>query len=65
MRPEAFGAYGQMILIASKDRVVIVRLGVAYTPLGDILALERLTRESLAALSPDAASAAKLVSTPR
>ncbi|WP_443749933.1 serine hydrolase domain-containing protein [Asticcacaulis solisilvae] len=46
----ARGSYGQAIVIAPKERLVIVRLGNAFTPMGDIEALERLVRESRSAL---------------
>ncbi len=46
----ARGSYGQATVIIPSDRLVIVRMGYAYTPYGDIAALERLTAEAMAAV---------------
>jgi len=46
----ARGSYGQSIVIIPSSRLVIVRMGFAYTPMGDIAALERLVADSVAAV---------------
>jgi CubicO group peptidase (beta-lactamase class C family) len=46
----ARGNQGQAIVIIPSARLVIVRLGMAYTPEGDILALERLVADAVAAV---------------
>lgn len=46
----ARGSYGQSIVIIPSSRLVIVRMGMAYTPMGDIAALERLVADSVAAV---------------
>ncbi|MBB6254392.1 serine hydrolase domain-containing protein [Nitrospirillum iridis] len=45
----ARGNQGQAIVIIPSARLVVVRLGMAYTPEGDILALERLVADTMAA----------------
>lgn len=47
----ARGSQGQYVVIIPSRRVVIVRLGMAYTYGGDIVAQERLVSEVLAALA--------------
>lgn len=46
----ARGSYGQVVIVVPSADLVIVRMGYAYTDRGDIAALGRLTRESIAAL---------------
>jgi CubicO group peptidase (beta-lactamase class C family) len=46
----ARGSYGQAVIVIPSQDLVIVRMGYAFTDRGDIAALERLTRESIAAL---------------
>jgi CubicO group peptidase (beta-lactamase class C family) len=46
----ARGSQGQYAIIVPSARLVVVRLGMAYTPYGDIEAMERLVRDTLAAL---------------
>lgn len=46
----ARGSYGQVVIVVPSEDLVIVRMGYAYTDRGDIAALERLTREAIAAL---------------
>jgi aerobic carbon-monoxide dehydrogenase large subunit len=41
-----------VIIIAPAEKLVIVRLGFAETPLGDIAAVERLVADAVAALGP-------------
>jgi CubicO group peptidase (beta-lactamase class C family) len=48
----ARGTQGQYIVIAPREKLVIVRLGFAETPLGDIAAVERLVADTVAALAP-------------
>ena len=49
----ALGSQGQYtIIIPSKD-LVIVKIGTPYTPRGDIVVVERLVKEVIAALHPD------------
>ncbi|MEA1647470.1 serine hydrolase [Nitrospirillum sp. BR 11164] len=45
----ARGNQGQSIVIIPSTRLVIVRLGMSYLPEGDILALERLVADAVAA----------------
>ncbi|MDR3509059.1 MAG: serine hydrolase [Caulobacteraceae bacterium] len=46
----AQGSYGQVAVVIPSARMVIVRMGMAYTPYGDLAATERLTREAVAAV---------------
>jgi CubicO group peptidase (beta-lactamase class C family) len=46
----ARGSYGQYVVVIPSSRLVIVRMGFAYTPLGDIAAVERLTADAVAAV---------------
>jgi CubicO group peptidase (beta-lactamase class C family) len=48
----ARGSHGQAIVISPSARLVVVRLGDAYTPYGDIAALNRLVADATAALAP-------------
>jgi CubicO group peptidase (beta-lactamase class C family) len=48
----ARGSYGQYVLVSPSQRLVIVRLGTAYTRAGDLRAMERLTASVVRALSP-------------
>jgi CubicO group peptidase (beta-lactamase class C family) len=48
----ARGTQGQYIVVAPAEKLVIVRLGFAMTPLGDIAAVERLVADTVAALTP-------------
>jgi CubicO group peptidase (beta-lactamase class C family) len=53
MPPDSFmarGSQGQIAIIVPSARLVIVRLGMAYTPYSDIEAIERLVRDTIAAL---------------
>jgi CubicO group peptidase (beta-lactamase class C family) len=55
MPPDSFmarGTQGQYIVIAPSAKLVVVRLGFAATPLGDIAAVERLVGDAVAALAP-------------
>jgi hypothetical protein len=46
----ARGSQGQAIVVIPSLRLVIVRLGMSYTPSGDIVALERLVADTVAAV---------------
>ncbi|HEY2482216.1 MAG TPA: serine hydrolase [Caulobacteraceae bacterium] len=46
----ARGSYGQAIVIAPAEHLVIVRLGVSYGPMSDAADIAQLTRETVAAL---------------
>ncbi len=46
----ARGSQGQYVIIIPSRRLVIVRMGIAYTHYGDIDAVERLVREVTAAV---------------
>jgi CubicO group peptidase (beta-lactamase class C family) len=46
----ARGSQGQYAIIVPSAHLVIVRLGMAYTPFDDIATIERLVRDTLAAL---------------
>ncbi|MBW8811893.1 MAG: serine hydrolase [Caulobacterales bacterium] len=46
----ARGSHGQFTIVIPSARVVIVKLGDAYTPYGDMAAMDRFTGEVLAAL---------------
>ncbi|HTV87436.1 MAG TPA: hypothetical protein VME41_00330 [Stellaceae bacterium] len=48
----ARGTQGQYIVVAPAEKLVIVRLGPAETPLGDIEAVERLVADTVAARTP-------------
>lgn len=48
----ARGSQGQYVIVIPSSRLVIVRLGLAYTDRGDIAAEERLVAEVVAAASP-------------
>jgi CubicO group peptidase (beta-lactamase class C family) len=48
----ARGSYGQYVLVSPSQRLIIVRLGTAYTRAGDLRAMERLTANVVRALSP-------------
>jgi CubicO group peptidase (beta-lactamase class C family) len=48
----ARGTQGQYIVIAPTAGLVVVRLGFAATPLGDIAAVERLVADAAAAFAP-------------
>jgi CubicO group peptidase (beta-lactamase class C family) len=48
----ARGSYGQYVLISPSQRLIIVRLGTAYTQAGDLRAMERLTANVVRALPP-------------
>lgn len=48
----ARGSQGEYIVIAPAEKLVIVRLGFAETPFGDIAAVERLVADTVAALRP-------------
>jgi CubicO group peptidase (beta-lactamase class C family) len=48
----ARGTQGEYIIIAPAEKLVIVRLGFAEMPLGDIAAVERLVADAVAALGP-------------
>jgi CubicO group peptidase (beta-lactamase class C family) len=53
MPPDSFmarGSQGQYIVVIPSSKLVIVRLGIAYTPMGDIAAMERLVDDAVAAL---------------
>jgi CubicO group peptidase (beta-lactamase class C family) len=55
MPPDSFmarGSYGQYVLVSPSQRLIIVRLGNAYTRAGDLRAMERLTANVVRALSP-------------
>jgi hypothetical protein len=52
--PDSFmarGSHGQFTIVIPSARVVIVKLGDAYTPYGDMAAMDRFTGEVLAALA--------------
>ena len=46
----AIGSQGQYTIIIPSHDLVIVKLGWAYTPHDDHIAVERLVRETIAAL---------------
>ncbi len=46
----ARGSYGQVIVVIPSSRLVIVRMGYAYTDRGDIVAIDRLVAETVAAV---------------
>jgi CubicO group peptidase (beta-lactamase class C family) len=48
----ARGTQGQYIVVIPAAKLVIVRLGFAETPLGDIAAVEHLVADAVAALAP-------------
>ena len=48
----AIGSQGQYTIIIPSHDLVIVKLGWAYTPHDDHVAVERLVRETIAALQP-------------
>ncbi|HWA62270.1 MAG TPA: serine hydrolase, partial [Caulobacteraceae bacterium] len=45
----ARGSLGQYIVVIPSERMVIVRMGLSFTPAGDLEAVERLTSEAIAA----------------
>jgi CubicO group peptidase (beta-lactamase class C family) len=49
----ALGSQGQYTIIIPSEDLVIVKLGTAYTPHDDIVAVERLVKEIIAALHAD------------
>jgi len=57
MPPDSFmarGSHGQYVIVIPSARLVIVKLGDAYTWAGDIQAMDRLVAETMAALAPSA-----------
>jgi CubicO group peptidase (beta-lactamase class C family) len=52
----AIGSQGQYTIVIPSHDLVIVKLGWAYTPHDDHVAVERLVRETIAALQPARAS---------
>ena len=57
MPPDSFmarGSFGQYAVIVPSARLVVVRLGISYTLLGDIEAIQRLVADAVAAVSPGA-----------
>jgi CubicO group peptidase (beta-lactamase class C family) len=59
MPPDSFmarGSQGQSIVVIPSSKLVIVRLGMAWTPLGDIAALERLVADAVAAVQGERGS---------
>lgn len=48
----ARGVHGQFTIVIPSARVVIVKMGDAYTPYGDMAAMDRFVGEVLAALAP-------------
>jgi hypothetical protein len=59
----AFGSQGQYTIVIPSHDLVIVKLGWAYTPHDDHVAVERLVRETIAAL-PSGVPAQDSASTP-
>ena len=49
----AVGSQGQYTIIIPSEDLVIVKIGWAYTPHDDIVAVERLVKEVIAALPAD------------
>jgi hypothetical protein len=59
MPPDSFiarGSQGQYILVIPSSKLVIVRLGMAWTPRGDIEAMERLVADTVARVQGGAGS---------
>jgi hypothetical protein len=48
----ARGTHGQCAVVVPSAKLVVVRLGFAETPPGDIAAVERLVADVVAALAP-------------
>ncbi len=52
----ARGSQGQYIVVIPSSKLVIARLGMAWTPLGDITALERLVADAVTAVRAERGS---------
>jgi CubicO group peptidase (beta-lactamase class C family) len=49
----ARGSQGQYVVVIPSERLVIVRLGMAYTPRGDIEAMERLVADAVSSVKQE------------